>query len=278
MYPWIEPGIAQVDEYIHTHKDERIQKHQVLDDDDIALDHGRDHGPPESWYAKGLLNGDRSAQHKSHQNARHGDHGEQGVWQRIAEHHEPFALPSATGNPTSHGMITARIPISALRGPRRRIKSATLSPRKKDAPSLPLARSFIQRKYCWYRGSLRCNSCMILARSASVNLVAPSPYMTASRSPGSKRITIKIMIDTPKTVRTPKAARRIRYLCMLLTPSSASHFPCSNATQGRGTPTLLVQPHSIKTHHVIDAKVVCGIMALDRVVPAIIHPLPRHRE
>ena len=54
MYPWIEPGIAQVDEYIHAHKDERIQKHQVLDDDDIALDHGRNHGPPETWYAKSL--------------------------------------------------------------------------------------------------------------------------------------------------------------------------------------------------------------------------------
>ena len=61
------------------------------------------------------------------------------------------ALTIPTGSPTSHEMSTARRPISALKGPRRRIKSATLSPRKNDEPSLPLARSFIQRKYCWYR-------------------------------------------------------------------------------------------------------------------------------
>src|SRR5713101_3694581 len=64
---------------------------------------------------------------------------------------------------------------------------------------------------------------MILARSASVNLVAPSPYITANKSPGSKRITTKMMIDTPKTVRTPKAARRNRYLCTLVTPSYTHH-------------------------------------------------------
>ena len=36
MYPWIEPGIAQVNKYIHAHKDESVEKHQVLDNDDIA--------------------------------------------------------------------------------------------------------------------------------------------------------------------------------------------------------------------------------------------------
>ncbi len=151
------------------------------------------------------------------------------------------ALTIPTGNPTSHEISTARMPISALRGPRRRIKSATLSPRKNDEPSLPLARSFIQRKYCWYRGSLRCNSCMILARSASVNLVAPSPYMTASRSPGSKRITTKMMIDTPKIVRAPKAARRIRYLCTLVTPDAPPRFLYRDRS-GRGNRDVCVQP------------------------------------
>src|SRR5262249_30046568 len=53
--------------------------------------------------------------------------------------------------------------------------------------------------------------------------VAPSPYITAKRSPGSKRITKKMMMDTPKTVRTPKAARRSRYLCTLVTPSYTRH-------------------------------------------------------
>src|SRR5262245_28822103 len=77
---------------------------------------------------------------------------------------------------------------------------------------------------------------MILARSASVNLVAPSPYITAKRSPGSKRITKKMMIDTPKIVRTPKAARRSRYLCTLVTPSYTL-YPAHQTGQG-----LILEP------------------------------------
>jgi hypothetical protein len=72
-------------------------------------------------------------------------------------------------------------------------------------------------------------------------LVAPSPYMTASRSPGSKRITTKMMIDTPKIVRTPKAARRIRYLCTLVTPGAAPRCLYADRLNG-GNHAVCVQP------------------------------------
>src|SRR6266851_919888 len=44
------------------------------------------------------------------------------------------------------------------------------------------------------------------------------------------------------------------------------------------TSSSLVQPHSIETYHVIDAKVVRRIRTLHVVIPAIVHPLPGHRE
>ena len=58
-----------------------------------------------------------------------------------------IALRMPTGSPISHEMITARMPISAEIGPRRRMRSATVSPRKKDFPSCPEAMSLSQRTY-----------------------------------------------------------------------------------------------------------------------------------
>ena len=55
-----------------------------------------------------------------------------------------MALRMPIGRPTSQDTISASTPISALIGPRRRISSATVSPRKKDLPSWPEAMSFIQ--------------------------------------------------------------------------------------------------------------------------------------
>ena len=58
-----------------------------------------------------------------------------------------IALRMPTGSPTSHEMTRARSAISAEIGPRRRIRSATVSPRKNDLPSWPEAMSWSQRTY-----------------------------------------------------------------------------------------------------------------------------------
>ena len=47
------------------------------------------------------------------------------------------ALRIPTGSPTSQETMSASTPISALIGPRWRISSATVSPRKNDLPSRP---------------------------------------------------------------------------------------------------------------------------------------------
>ena len=49
------------------------------------------------------------------------------------------ALRMPTGSPTSHDTMSDRMAISALMGPRCRICSATVSPRKNDLPSRPVA-------------------------------------------------------------------------------------------------------------------------------------------
>ena len=98
---------------------------------------------------------------------------------------------------------------------------------------------------------------MILARSASVNLVAPSPYMTASRSPGSKRITTKMMIDTPKTVRTPKGRASYQVLVHSRDSGAPPRFQYGDRSD-RGNCNVCVQlieeeiilePHSKPVKH-----------------------------
>ena len=58
-----------------------------------------------------------------------------------------IALTMPTGRPTSHDTMSARNPISALIGPRWRMSSATVSPRKNDLPSCPVAMSRSQWTY-----------------------------------------------------------------------------------------------------------------------------------
>ena len=70
------------------------------------------------------------------------------------------ALMMPTGSPTSHEMTTDSTPISALSGPRRMMRSATLSSRKNDLPSSPLTTSPIHFRYCTGSGSLRPSSAM----------------------------------------------------------------------------------------------------------------------
>src|SRR5690349_8392096 len=38
----VEPGIAEVHEHVHHDEDDGVEQHEVLDDDDVALDHGGD--------------------------------------------------------------------------------------------------------------------------------------------------------------------------------------------------------------------------------------------
>src|SRR5262245_49133602 len=67
--PGIKPGIAQVYHDIDQDKNDAVKKNQVLHNDDVTLNHGRDQGPSQSWHAKRLFYRHRPPQHESHQNA-----------------------------------------------------------------------------------------------------------------------------------------------------------------------------------------------------------------
>ncbi len=81
-----------------------------------------------------------------------------------------IALTMPTGRPMSHDTTRARRPISALIGPRWRMSSATVSPRKNDLPSFPVEMSRSQWTYWTGSGSDRPRSCMMRTRSAGVIL------------------------------------------------------------------------------------------------------------
>src|SRR6195256_2491811 len=57
----IKPPGAEVKEHVHAHEDHGVEQDQVLDDDDVALDHRGDERAAEAGYAERLLDGDRAA-------------------------------------------------------------------------------------------------------------------------------------------------------------------------------------------------------------------------
>ena len=122
------------------------------------------------------------------------------------------ALRMPTGRPTSQETISASTPISALIGPRWRICSETVSPRKNDLPRRPAAMSPSQRTYCTGSGSLSPRSAMMRARSAGFICAWPStPRMATSGSPGRTRRITKTLTETPNKVIAAYSARRARY-------------------------------------------------------------------
>src|SRR3989440_5214632 len=168
------------------------------------------------------------------------------------------ALTMPTGSRTSHEMITDKRPISALSGPRCRMSSETLSPRKNDRPRLPPAMSRIQRAYCTGSGSLSPRSSMIRARSAGASLAKPSsPNMATSGSPGRTRNTTKMIKETPTSVETPNSARWSR-----------DFFRSA----------LARQPDVVPAHHVVDAKERGWVLAAHAVVPGVVDLLVRDRQ
>src|SRR2546426_7329287 len=76
---WVQPGIAQVHEQVHHHEDGRVEEHEVLDHDDVALDHRGDERAPEARNAEGLLDGHRAAQDEAEEDAGDRDDGQQRV-------------------------------------------------------------------------------------------------------------------------------------------------------------------------------------------------------
>ena len=92
--------------------------------------------------------------------------------------------------------------ISSVRGPRRLMRSETLSFLQKDVPSSPLPMSLSQFPYWMIQGSLSPSSASIRSRSASRTVTTWVPYITVRGSPGSTRMARKMSIDTPRRVGT----------------------------------------------------------------------------
>src|SRR5206468_3026298 len=57
----VEPRVAQIDQHVDDDEDRRVEQHQVLDDDDVALDHGGDERASEPGHPERLLDRHRSA-------------------------------------------------------------------------------------------------------------------------------------------------------------------------------------------------------------------------
>src|SRR5262245_406353 len=81
----IEPRVGEVDEDVDGHENQRVEQHEVLDNDDVALDYRDDEGATEARHAEGLLDGNRPAQHEAQQHARDRDHGQERVRQGVME-------------------------------------------------------------------------------------------------------------------------------------------------------------------------------------------------
>src|SRR5262245_35225962 len=58
---WVEPGVAQIDQHVDADEDHRVEQDEVLDHDDVALDHGGHERPAEAGHAERLLDGHRAA-------------------------------------------------------------------------------------------------------------------------------------------------------------------------------------------------------------------------
>src|SRR5918996_3325005 len=89
----VEPGVAEVDQDVDGDEDHRVEKHEVLHHDDVALDHGDDERAAEAGDAEGLLDRHRAPQHEAQQHPGDGDDGQQGVGQGVAHDDESLAEP-----------------------------------------------------------------------------------------------------------------------------------------------------------------------------------------
>src|SRR5262245_54784807 len=65
--PRVEPRVAQIDQHVDADEDDGIEENEILDDDDVALDHRGDERAAEAGHAERLLHGHRAAQHEAQQ-------------------------------------------------------------------------------------------------------------------------------------------------------------------------------------------------------------------
>src|SRR2546426_7682521 len=71
----VEPRVAEVDEHVDDDEDRRVEQDEILNDDDVALDHRGDEGAPEARHPERLLDRHRAPQHEAQQHAGDGDDG-----------------------------------------------------------------------------------------------------------------------------------------------------------------------------------------------------------
>src|SRR3989442_8718898 len=69
----VEPRVAEVDQHVDDDEDHGVEQHEVLHDDDVALDPRDDERTPEARYAERLLDRHRATQHEAEQHAGDGD-------------------------------------------------------------------------------------------------------------------------------------------------------------------------------------------------------------
>src|SRR5689334_5679881 len=195
------------------------------------------------------------------------------------------ALRMPTGRPTTHDTSSARIPISALIGPRWAMSSATVSPRKNDLPSRPAPMSPSQRTYCTGSGALRPRSAMMRTRSAGVMRAWPSTPRIATRgSPGRTRRMTKMLIDTPSSVMPAYTARRARYFFNNARggprdgPPRPPTLVAPWATRGAPRLRELPEPDVVPPNDVIDPEVCAPVLAVHAVVPRVVDLLVRDRD
>src|SRR5881296_4147515 len=71
----VEPRVAEVDEHVDDDEDRRVEQDEILNDDDVALDHRGDEGAPEARHPERLLDRHRAPEHEAQQHAGDGDDG-----------------------------------------------------------------------------------------------------------------------------------------------------------------------------------------------------------
>src|SRR5207244_13495820 len=97
--PRIEPGIGQIYEDVDDDEDRRVEQHEVLHDDDVALDDRGDERAAEPGHAERLLHGHRATEDEAEQHARDRDGRQHRVRQRVSEHDRLLVGPLRSRGP-----------------------------------------------------------------------------------------------------------------------------------------------------------------------------------
>src|SRR5216683_5392038 len=112
----VEPGVAQIDQEVHQHEDDRVEQDEVLDHDDVALDERNDEGATQARDSEGLLDCNRAPEHEAEEYTGDRDDRQERVGQGVAQDDTP--LQHSLGAGRAHVVLVDDLEEARARHPR----------------------------------------------------------------------------------------------------------------------------------------------------------------